>query len=114
MELDGGALGGETWHTELLRQMSLDVPDVRPPVLQAETAARLDEYRKFRHRIRNIYATNLDPIGWLPGYQSPTCGWRSTGIAAFAMFLSDLAEADAGAITDTGTLHEIAVHHKIC
>lgn len=22
---------------------------------------RLDEYRKFRHRIRNIYATNLDP-----------------------------------------------------
>ena len=47
LELDGGALGGESWHIELLRQMSLDVPDVRPPVLQPDTAVRLDEYRKF-------------------------------------------------------------------
>ena len=61
VELDGGVLGGEAWHTGLLRQMALDVPDVRPAVLQTDTAMRLDEYRKFRHRIRNIYATNLDP-----------------------------------------------------
>ena len=60
-ELDGGVVGGDAWHTELLRQMALDVPDVRPPVLQMVTADQLDEYRKFRHRIRNIYATNLDP-----------------------------------------------------
>jgi hypothetical protein len=28
-ELDGGVVGGDAWHTELLRQMALDVPDVR-------------------------------------------------------------------------------------
>lgn len=61
LELDGGTLGGEAWHTELLRQMALDLPNVRPPVIQRETAMHLDEYRKFRHRIRNIYATSLDP-----------------------------------------------------
>lgn len=61
LELDGGALGGEAWHAELLRQMVLDVPQVRPPVLSQESSVWLDEYRKFRHRVRNIYATNLVP-----------------------------------------------------
>jgi hypothetical protein len=60
LELDGGLLGGDAWHTELLRQIALDVPDVRPCVIRPDTAAQLDEYRKFRHRIRNIYTTNLD------------------------------------------------------
>jgi len=55
LELDGGTLGGEAWHTELLRQMALDLPNVRSPVIQRETAMHLGEYRKFRHRIRNIY-----------------------------------------------------------
>lgn len=66
LEFDGGLLGGDAWHTELLRQIALDVPDVRPPVLQPNTATQLDEYRKFRHRIRNIYATNLDPDRMAP------------------------------------------------
>lgn len=66
LEFDGGLLGGDTWHAELLRQIALDVPDVRPPVLQPNTASQLDEYRKFRHRIRNIYATNLDPDRMAP------------------------------------------------
>lgn len=61
IQLDGGALGGTDWHAELIRQITLDLPEVRPAVIQRETAMRLDEYRKFRHRIRNIYATNLDP-----------------------------------------------------
>jgi len=45
-ELDGGVVGGDAWHTELLRQMALDVPDVRTPVLQVATADELDECRK--------------------------------------------------------------------
>ncbi len=61
VELDGGALGGDAWHAELLRQMAIAVPDVRPAVLQPATAAELDELRRFRHLIRNIYATNIDP-----------------------------------------------------
>ena len=54
IELDGGTLGGETWHTELLRQMTLDLPEVRPPVIQKETADRLDEYRKFRRNYSGL------------------------------------------------------------
>src|SRR3990172_3549779 len=51
VEIDGGALGGDAWHSELLRQMTLDLAETRPPVIQKETIAQLDEYRKFRHRI---------------------------------------------------------------
>lgn len=97
LELDGGALGGESWHIELLRQMSLDVPDVRPPVLQPDTAVRLDEYRKFRHRIRNIYATNLDPERMAPLVDGLATLWPAIRreLVAFAAFLADLAGADA-------------------
>src|SRR5687767_11326036 len=59
LEMDEGTLGGETWHIELLRQMTLELPSVRPAVLSAETGRNLDEYRKFRHRVRNIYAIQL-------------------------------------------------------
>lgn len=97
-ELDGGALGGEGWHTELLRQMSLDLPDVRPAVLPPETAARLDEYRKFRHRIRNIYATNLDPHLMAPLVTGLPVLWESVrqDLIRFAAFLGDLAASDGG------------------
>ena len=96
LELDGGALGGDSWHTELLRQMSMDVPGVRPPVLQPDTAARLDEYRKFRHRIRNIYATNLDPDRMAPLVTGLPALWQAVHqeLAAFAAFLADLSGAD--------------------
>ena len=33
LEIDGGTLGGEAWHAELLRQMQSDVSKVRPAVL---------------------------------------------------------------------------------
>ena len=46
VELDGGAIGGADWHTELLQQMTLDLKRIRPPVLTRVTAAQLDEYRK--------------------------------------------------------------------
>lgn len=60
VEMDGGTLGGPSWHTELLRQMALEVPSVRPAVLSLRTSQHLDDYRKFRHRIRNIYTPHLD------------------------------------------------------
>ncbi len=60
-DVDGGRPTGGDWHVEFLRQMTLDVESVRPAVISRETAAALDDYRRFRHLIRNIYATNLDP-----------------------------------------------------
>lgn len=52
---------GESWHQQLLSLMAREAPGVRPAVISTETAADLDEYRRFRHLVRNIYATNLVP-----------------------------------------------------
>jgi hypothetical protein len=96
VEIDGGALGGEAWHAELLRQMTLNVPKVRPPVLNQKSGAWLDEYRKFRHRVRNIYATNLVPDRMKPLVQDLPTGWRRVRheLVAFADFLEELAKAE--------------------
>jgi hypothetical protein len=59
-EIDGGVMGGESWHNNLLRQMAVDLPGVRPAVLSTETAESLAEYLRFRHLIRNIYVFRLD------------------------------------------------------
>ncbi|MEM1292479.1 MAG: hypothetical protein AAGH67_13500 [Cyanobacteria bacterium P01_H01_bin.162] len=50
---------GADWHRRLLRQMSAELPDVRPAVLSVATRQQLDEYRGFRHVIRNIYSFEL-------------------------------------------------------
>lgn len=58
-EIDEKLPASEQWHRELLLQMTLAIPEVRPPLLTKETAAKLDEYRSFRHVFRNVYGFNL-------------------------------------------------------
>ncbi|AFV10796.1 hypothetical protein Tph_c05580 [Thermacetogenium phaeum DSM 12270] len=57
--IDGVLLAGEQWHKELLEQMTLDVPGIRPPLLSGETSEKLDKLRGFRHVFRNVYGFNL-------------------------------------------------------
>lgn len=52
---------GPDWHRKLLIQMSAEAPGVRPPVIAHETRLCLDEYRGFRHIVRNVYSFNLHP-----------------------------------------------------
>ena len=59
-ELNGGRPAGEAWHRELLTNMTLDLPGVRPPVLRQETAHALDEFLRFRHLFRNVYGFELE------------------------------------------------------
>lgn len=59
-ELDGFEPRGEAWHTDLLDEMSLDLPAVRPPVLGEALKRRLHEYLRFRHLFRNLYVLDLD------------------------------------------------------
>jgi len=47
------------WHRQLLRQMMISIPDIRPEVISSQTKTMLDEYCSFRHVIRNIYSINL-------------------------------------------------------
>jgi len=49
----------ENWHQELLRQMASEIELVRPPVISKETRDMLDEYRGFRHVVRNVYSFHL-------------------------------------------------------
>lgn len=58
--LDESLPAGPTWHVELVRQMTLELPKVRPAVLPSELAADLHELRKFRHFFRNAYVLELD------------------------------------------------------
>jgi hypothetical protein len=51
----------ETWHRDLLQQMTQDRPDIRPGVISQESAVAIDEFRRFRHLIRNVYTINLAP-----------------------------------------------------
>lgn len=92
VEIDGGTLGGDAWQAELLRQMTVEVPDVRPAVLQPDTASALDDLRRFRHRIRNIYATNLDPERVKPLVTGLPALWQRLreNLGAFVGFLHHL------------------------
>ncbi len=59
--IDGAKPKGENWHQALLRQMTEEVPGLRPAVISQATYDRLDEYRGFRHVVRNVYTYNFEP-----------------------------------------------------
>ena len=53
--VEGDLSHGESWHQLLLRRM------LRPAVISKETGAELDDYRGFRHVVRNVYAYKFEP-----------------------------------------------------
>ncbi len=59
--VDGSVPQGVNWHQELLNQMALEIPDIRPAVLSEKTRDRLDPFRGFRHVVRNVYTYYLSP-----------------------------------------------------
>jgi HepT-like protein len=92
--IDQSIPDGETWHRDLLNQMAHDVTDIRPAVIGQDNATSLDEFRRFRHLVRNVYATNLVPdrisklMSRLPNL------WKSlrAELLAFADFIDELAK----------------------
>lgn len=60
-ELDRSVPSGPEWHRDLLLQMSAELPNLRPPVITRGTRDCLDDYRGFRHVVRNVYTFNLRP-----------------------------------------------------
>jgi len=91
--LDGGIPSGEEWHTSLLRQMTVEMGRLRPAVISIETRQCLDEYRGFRHIVRNVYAVNLRPARLVELVNdAPGCLARLTSdLLAFADFLEKTA-----------------------
>ncbi|MGH7859119.1 MAG: hypothetical protein ACREQY_17470 [Candidatus Binatia bacterium] len=59
-ELNGGIPASPSWHRELLQNMTLDLPGIRPPVVTKATAHLLGELLRFRHLFRNVYGFDLE------------------------------------------------------
>lgn len=51
---------GSAWHRDLLEQVAVALPGRRPEVITKASFAYLDDLRRFRHRIRNLYFNQLD------------------------------------------------------
>lgn len=96
VQLDGSLPQGETWHRDLLDQMTRDLPGLRPPVISPVVRQTLDEYRRFRHVVRNVYADSLDPlrVGELVTRLLPLWAQLQKELAAFADFLEGVSQAD--------------------
>lgn len=58
--LDGSLPQGEKWHKVLLGQMGELGRGGRPPLFSGLLLLELDEYRRFRHRVRHIYGYELE------------------------------------------------------
>jgi len=53
---------GENWHQILLKQMAEEMTEVRPAVISESVRLGFDEYRGFRHIVRNVYTYKFDSI----------------------------------------------------
>lgn len=50
----------ESWHTNLLKRMTLQIKDFRPAVIDQALYRLLDDFRSFRHKFRHSYSFELD------------------------------------------------------
>lgn len=60
VELNGGVPKTETWHRDLLVEMSWDMPEMRKAVIKENTMKRLLPFLRFRHVFRNLYGFELE------------------------------------------------------
>ena len=80
---------GLNWHQEILRQMAMEIPKVRPAVISQDLREELDKYRAFRHIVRNIYAHNfrIDKIKDLIGNIDKVLNKLEENLQIFCEFL---------------------------
>ena len=94
--IDGNVPRGENWHQMLLEQMVAEVSSVRPAVIGEKTRQMLDEYRGFRHIVRNVYAFRFDLVKLQKLVQEAPAVLSQVRaeLMAFAAFLEQQASAD--------------------
>lgn len=86
---------GTNWHRDLVQQMVRDLPTIRPAVIGEDHLTALDEFRRFRHLVRNIYTIDLQSEKvekLIPLLVSSWSGIQAE-LLAFAQFLEELADA---------------------
>jgi hypothetical protein len=89
---------GGAWHRRLLDDATLDLPQIRPPVLSESAVRMLDPYLAFRHRFRNLYLFDLDARLILPLLTDAAAAWAvaDADLRTFANYLDALAGELAG------------------
>jgi hypothetical protein len=94
--VDAARPGGPDWHQVVLGQMAAEIPGVRPAVISSGTRSRLDDYRGFRHLVRNVYTFQLDPakVQRLLQQAPAALDQVSRELLAFADFLEQRGLAD--------------------
>jgi hypothetical protein len=58
--IDGSIPESEKWHKDLLNQIAIEIPQIRPPVISKALRDELVEYLMFRHLIRNVYPFDIN------------------------------------------------------
>jgi len=96
--LDQHIPDGEMWHRHLLKQMAQDRPKVRPAVICHDTVVALDQLRRFRHLVRNVYTFNLAPDKIKPLITNLESLWNQVKaeLLAFADFLEEAIRTEKG------------------
>jgi hypothetical protein len=94
---DGGLVLGGDYYRELLRSMTLEIPDIRPSIISKELAEELDEYRRFRHMFRHAYGSELrwrkmEPLA--NGIDSLTANLQEK-LSEFVQFVEKLSDSIA-------------------
>ena len=94
-EVNGAVPQTPAWHMRLLQSMGIDIPQVRPAVLSPELGCDLEEFLKFRHLVRNIYALELEPAKLAPlvAKLRKTTSALCRELGGFTGYLRKLAEA---------------------
>jgi hypothetical protein len=92
--VDRSVPDGPDWHRELLRQMGMELPQIRPQAISDATIQAIDEFLRFRHVVQNIYAFEFDPerIERLVRHLRPSFEQVQIELLAFADFLDGLAQ----------------------
>jgi ribonuclease HepT-like protein len=100
--LEGSVPSSPNWHLDLLRQMSSEIKNLRPAVIADDTYRCLDEYRSFRHIVRNVYAFNFRParLNELVTDLRQCHDAVTRDLKEFAAFLERVAQSD-DLLTDT-------------
>ena len=95
--VDGHVPQGENWHQMLLEQMASELAGVRPAVISDETRRILDEYRGFRHIVRNVYTFRFDPAKIQRLVEDAPGAFRQIQeeLDAFASFVEQQADASS-------------------
>ena len=93
-ELDESIPQGASWHQEMVKQMTIKIKNVRPALISKEIEEKLDEYRGFRHIVRNVYTYNFssEKIGRLVDELDDVNNQLVEEIKIFIDFLEEVAE----------------------